>query len=95
MMLLVVPCQVLGRVDTLRKRITSVGKQHASVCAKVNVYQLICIDLQFQLMGMHTGLLYLEIKMYNNVFNKEKISNLTPTFKSQDMSSETLLCAHT
>ncbi|EES14591.1 hypothetical protein BDA96_07G052400 [Sorghum bicolor] len=26
--------QVLGRVDTLRKRITSVGKQHASVCAK-------------------------------------------------------------
>jgi len=29
-----VPCQVLGRVDALRKRITSVGKQHASVCAK-------------------------------------------------------------
>nr|CAB3480082.1 unnamed protein product [Digitaria exilis] len=26
--------QVLGRVDALRKRITSVGKQHASVCAK-------------------------------------------------------------
>ncbi|CAO2199805.1 unnamed protein product [Urochloa humidicola] len=26
--------QVLGRVDTLRKRITAVGKQHASVCAK-------------------------------------------------------------
>ncbi|KAG2581724.1 hypothetical protein PVAP13_6KG085835 [Panicum virgatum] len=26
--------QVLGRIDTLRKRITSVGKQHASVCAK-------------------------------------------------------------
>ncbi|XP_066326027.1 nucleolar GTP-binding protein 1-like isoform X2 [Miscanthus floridulus] len=26
--------QVLGRVDTLRKKITSVGKQHASVCAK-------------------------------------------------------------
>ncbi|TVU42921.1 hypothetical protein EJB05_09346 [Eragrostis curvula] len=26
--------QVIGRVDALRKRITSVGKQHASVCAK-------------------------------------------------------------
>ncbi|KAJ1267384.1 hypothetical protein BS78_07G052200 [Paspalum vaginatum] len=26
--------QVLGRVDALRKRITSVGKQHASICAK-------------------------------------------------------------
>jgi hypothetical protein len=40
MMLLVVPCQVLGRVDALRKRITSVGKEHASVCAKVRI---ICI----------------------------------------------------
>lgn len=29
--------QVLGRVDALRKRITSVGKQHASVCAKVRI----------------------------------------------------------
>lgn len=75
-MMLVVPCQVLGRVDALRKRITSVGKQHASVCAKVNVYQLICIHLQFQHMGVHTGLLSLEIKMHNNVFNKEKRSNL-------------------
>uniref|UniRef100_A0A453MXS5 NOG1 N-terminal helical domain-containing protein n=1 Tax=Aegilops tauschii subsp. strangulata TaxID=200361 RepID=A0A453MXS5_AEGTS len=26
--------KVLGRVDALRKKITSVGKQHASVCAK-------------------------------------------------------------
>ncbi|XP_062196071.1 uncharacterized protein LOC133899137 isoform X2 [Phragmites australis] len=26
--------KVIGRVDSLRKRITSVGKQHASVCAK-------------------------------------------------------------
>ncbi|KAL6658978.1 hypothetical protein ACP70R_003018 [Stipagrostis hirtigluma subsp. patula] len=27
--------QVIGRVDALRKKITSVGKQHASVCAKM------------------------------------------------------------
>jgi len=38
MMLLVVPYQVLGRVDALRKKITSVGKQHASVCAKVRIH---------------------------------------------------------
>ena len=37
MILLVVLWQVLGRVDALRKKITSVGKQHASVCAKVSV----------------------------------------------------------
>jgi hypothetical protein len=38
-MMLVVPCQVIGRVDALRKRITSVGKQHASVCAKVRRFR--------------------------------------------------------
>lgn len=27
--------QVLGRVDALRKKIVSIGKEHASLCAKV------------------------------------------------------------
>lgn len=27
--------QVLGKVDVLRKRIVSLGKEHASLCAKV------------------------------------------------------------
>jgi hypothetical protein len=38
-MMLVVPCQVIGRVDALIIRITSVGKQHASVCAKVRRFR--------------------------------------------------------
>lgn len=27
--------QILGKIDTLRKKLVSVGKEHASLCAKV------------------------------------------------------------
>lgn len=30
--------QVLGKVDALRKKVVSVGKEHASLCAKVGIF---------------------------------------------------------
>jgi len=71
-MLLVVPCQVLGRVDTLRKRITSVGKQHASDCAKVNPYQLIYTLNYIPTYGNAYWFTVLGDKMYNKVLFKGK-----------------------
>jgi hypothetical protein len=94
MMLLVVPCQVLGRVDTLRKRITSVGKQHASVCAKVNVYQFIYIDLHLQLMGMHTGLLHTEIRCTIMFLTSKKIKFDSHVQESRYFLRNSLVCAY-
>lgn len=35
--------QVLGKVEALRKKVVSVGKEHASICAKVEIYLYIYI----------------------------------------------------
>lgn len=37
--------QVLNKVDALRKKVVSVGKEHASLCAKVGSYLKYCILL--------------------------------------------------